>query len=197
MADEGPKARSVVRLVAGLGNPGSEYDHTRHNIGFVVLDLLAYQLGVSWQRSTKWDAVWAKAGNTLLVKPWSFMNRSGVPLLKVSSFYKIAPEEMLLISDDTALPIGRLRIRLAGSAGGHNGLESVFMNFATDEISRLRIGVGSPPPSGAVDFVLGRFFDEEKPVMAEAVKRAAEATKCAIDKGVVSAMNTFNKSPES
>ena len=185
-----------IRLVAGLGNPGSEYERTRHNVGFVVLDLCAREAGVTWQHAAKWEAVWAKSGDVLLVKPWSFMNRSGEPLAKVSDFYKIQPEEILLVVDDTALPLGRLRLRLEGSSGGHNGLESVFMHFGTDAIPRLRIGVGAPPPEGSVDYVLGKFFEEERPAAEKAVARAAQAVKWAIDKSFVSAMNTFNKIEE-
>ncbi len=197
MADEITKTVGPVRLIAGLGNPGAEYERTRHNVGFVVLDVLAKELGVAWQNSAKWNAAWAKSGQTLLMKPLSFMNRSGEPVSAVADFYKILPGEILIVSDDTALPLGRLRVRLEGSSGGHNGLESIFMHLATDTIPRLRVGVGEPPREGSVDYVLGRFFDEEKPVIEKAVVRAVEAVKCAIDNGVVSAMNTFNKSPES
>ena len=182
-------------MVAGLGNPGPEYERTRHNIGFVVLDLLAHDLGAKWERSSKWDAVWAKTGDVLLVKPWSFMNHSGVPLAAIANFYKIDPHGILVVLDDHALPLGRLRVRLEGSSGGHNGLESVFVHFGTDEIPRLRIGIGAAPPGGSVDYVLSRFFEEEQPIMFAAAKRSVEAIKCAIDNGVVSAMNRFN--PES
>jgi PTH1 family peptidyl-tRNA hydrolase len=185
-----------IRLVAGLGNPGAEYERTRHNIGFAVVDAFAHQGGASWQHSAKWEAVWAKSGDVLLVKPWSYMNHSGLPLSLVANFYKIAPEEMLVVLDDTALPLGRLRLRLDGSSGGHNGLESVFMHLASDAIPRLRIGVGTPPPGASVDYVLGRFFEEERAIIETAVARAVEAVKWSIDNGVVSAMNTFNKNPE-
>jgi PTH1 family peptidyl-tRNA hydrolase len=185
-----------IRLVAGLGNPGAEYERTRHNVGFVVLDLLAQDLSAAWERSTKWDAVWAKTSDVLLAKPSSFMNHSGVPLAAIANFYKIAPQETLVVLDDIALPLGRLRLRLDGSSGGHNGLESIFVHFGTDEIPRLRIGIGTPPPGASVDYVLSRFFEEEQPVISAAAKRTVDAIKWSIDKGVVSAMNTFNKNPE-
>ena len=184
-------------MVVGLGNPGAEYERTRHNIGFMVLDRLAADERVPWERSAKWGAYWAKAGGTLLVKPMTYMNRSGGPALAVEQFYKIAPAEMLIVLDDMALELGRLRLRLKGGPGGHNGLESIIINFATEEIPRLRIGIGAVPGGGAVDWVLGRFFAEEMPAVEKAVTRAAEAVKVTIDKGVVSAMNTFNKNPES
>lgn len=185
-----------IRLVVGLGNPGIEYERTRHNIGFEVLDRLAADAKVDWQRTQKWGAYWLKAGETLLVKPMTYMNRSGGPLAAVAQFYKVAPEEVLAVFDDMALEVGRLRIRLEGGSGGHNGMDSVITTFGTDRISRLRVGIGAAPGVGAVDYVLGRFFDEEKPAVEKAITRAAEAVKWAIDNGVVSAMNTFNKNPE-
>jgi PTH1 family peptidyl-tRNA hydrolase len=184
-------------LVAGLGNPGAEYEQTRHNVGFLVVDLLAAKSGSRWERSTKWDAVTAKWGDVILVKPTSFMNRSGHPLFAIAQFYKISPQEILVILDDLALPLGRLRIRPDGGAGGHNGLESIIVQFGTEEIPRLRIGIGAAPTEGSVDYVLGRFFEEEMPLVRSTIERAAEAVKCAIDNGLVSAMNKFNKTEES
>jgi PTH1 family peptidyl-tRNA hydrolase len=185
-----------VRLIVGLGNPGAEYAATRHNIGFVVLDRLAADAGATWEKSSKWEAVSAKRGEVILVKPISFMNRSGHPLFAIAQFYKIRPQEILVVLDDFALPLGRLRIRPDGGTGGHNGLESIIVQFGTEEIPRLRIGIGGTPGEGAVDHVLGRFLEEEKPVASATVDRAVEAVKCAIDNGLVSAMNTFNKAEE-
>ncbi len=187
---------SGIRLVVGLGNPGVEYEHTRHNVGFAVLDRLALDASVKWERAQKWGAYWAKAGETLLVKPMTYMNRSGEPLAAVAQFYKIAPEEILAVFDDMALDLGRLRLRLEGTGGGHNGMDSIISTFGTEKIARLRFGIGASSGAGAVDYVLGRFFKEEAPVVEKAVGRAAEAVKWAIDKGIVSAMNTFNKNPE-
>lgn len=181
-----------IRLIAGLGNPGAEYAATRHNIGFMVVDHLAGQSGATWEKSTKWEALTAKSGSATLVKPLSFMNRSGHPLLAVAQFYKIEPPEILVVLDDLALPLGRIRIRPDGGTGGHNGLESIIVQFGTDKIPRVRIGIGSAPVEGSVDYVLGRFFDEEKPVVRSTIERAADAVKCAIDNGLDSAMNTFN-----
>ncbi len=188
--------QSSIRLVAGLGNPGPEYATTRHNIGFMVVDQLAAQFGSTWENSTKWDALIAKSGNVLLAKSMSYMNRSGYGLLKVAHFYKIQPFEILVVLDDTALPLGRLRLRASGGSGGHNGLESIIVQFGTEEIPRLRIGIGEAPPAGSVDYVLSRFFEEEKPVVRSAIDRAVEAVKCAIDNNLVSAMNIFNKTEE-
>jgi len=185
-----------IRLIAGLGNPGPEYAATRHNIGFMVVDQLAVQFGSAWEKSAKWDALSAKCGAVLLVKPLSFMNRSGYPVFAVAQFYKVEPRQILIVLDDFSLPLGRLRLRTEGGPGGHNGLESVMVQFGTEELPRLRIGIGPPPRQGSVDYVLGRFFDEEKPIVRATIDRAVEALKCTIDNGLVSAMNTFNKSEE-
>jgi PTH1 family peptidyl-tRNA hydrolase len=185
-----------IRLVAGLGNPGAEYAHTRHNIGFMIVDLLAHEAGLKWEKSSKADAATAKFGDALLVKPASYMNRSGQPLHAIAQFYKIAPQEILIVLDDFSLPLGRLRIRQNGGPGGHNGLESIIVQFGTEEIPRLRIGIGPAPAEASADYVLSNFFDEEKPLVRSTIERAAEAVKCAVDKGVVSAMNTFNKIEE-
>jgi peptidyl-tRNA hydrolase, PTH1 family len=185
-----------IRLVAGLGNPGPEYAATRHNIGFMIVDQLAAQFGSTWEKSGKWEALSAKCGTVLLVKPLSFMNRSGYPLLAVAQFYKIEPQQILVVLDDFALPVGRLRLRARGGSAGHNGLDSVIAQFGTEEIPRLRIGIGAAPLEGSVDYVLSRFLDKEKPIVGSTIDRAVEALKCAIDKGLVSAMNTFNKPKE-
>jgi len=188
-----------IRLIAGLGNPGPEYVATRHNIGFMVVDQLATQFGSTWERSVpqaREDALSTKCGAVLLVKPLTFMNRSGYPLFAIAQFYKIEPQQILVVLDDFALPLGRLRLRGLGGSGGHNGLDSVIAQFGTEEIPRLRIGIGAAPREGSVDYVLGRFFDEEKPMVRSTIDRAVEALKCVIDKGLVSAMNTFNKSEQ-
>ena len=193
-----PVDETAIRLIAGLGNPGPEYAATRHNIGFIVVDQLAAQFGSAWEKSVpqaREDALLARCGAVLLVKPLSFMNHSGYSLFAVAQFYKIEPQEILVVLDDFALPLGRLRLRARGGPGGHNGLESIIVQFGTEEIPRLRIGIGTASGEGSVDHVLGRFLDEEKPTVRSTIDRAVEALKCAIDNGLVSAMNTFN--PES
>jgi peptidyl-tRNA hydrolase, PTH1 family len=191
-----PVEEPTIRLVAGLGNPGPEYAATRHNIGFMVIDQLAAQSGSAWEKSSKWEALSAKCAAVLLIKPLSFMNRSGYPLLAVAQFYKIEPQQILVVLDDFTLPVGRVRLRARGGSGGHNGLDSVIAQFGTEEIPRLRIGIGAAPREGSVDYVLSRFFDEEKPIVRATIDRTVEALKCAIDNGLVSAMNRFNKSEE-
>jgi peptidyl-tRNA hydrolase, PTH1 family len=184
-----------IRLVAGLGNPGREYQRTRHNIGFMVLDRLAADARLPWDYSAKWNAGWARS-DVIMVKPATFMNRSGEAVAAIANFYKIAAEEVLIVLDDLALPLGRLRVRNQGSSGGHNGLQSVIEHFGTEAVPRLRIGIGAAPSRGAVDYVLGRFFEEEKTLVDATIKRAAEAVKCTVDKGLFAAMNVFNQPPE-
>ena len=185
-----------IRLIAGLGNPGTEYTGTRHNVGFEVVDRLAADWGLAWQPEKRWQLLWARGEKAILVKPASFMNRSGEPLQAIAHYYKIAPAEMLVVLDDMALPLGRLRLRPDGGTAGHNGLESVIVQFGTEEIPRLRVGIGAAPQEGSVDYVLSRFFAEERPLVDKTIALAAEAVKWAIDKGVLSAMNLFNKNPE-
>jgi peptidyl-tRNA hydrolase, PTH1 family len=131
-----------------------------------------------------------------LVKPASYMNRSGLPLHAIAQFFKITPQETLIVLDDFSLPLGRLRIRQSGGPGGHNGLESIVVQFGTEDIPRLRVGIGAAPAEGSTDYVLSNFFEEEKPLVRSTIERSTEAVKCAIDKGIVSAMNTFNKIEE-
>jgi PTH1 family peptidyl-tRNA hydrolase len=185
-----------IRLVAGLGNPGGEYDGTRHNIGFAVVDHLAREWGIEWQHAKVWGAFFGKGERGLLVKPATYMNRSGEPLEAIARFYKIVAEEILVVLDDLALPLGRLRLRPEGGSGGHNGLESILFQFGTEAIPRLRIGIGGAPNEGATDYVLGRFFEEEAALANDTIVRAVQAVNCAIDKGVVSAMNLFNQAQE-
>src|SRR5438309_1115974 len=156
-----------IRLVVGLGNPGPEYAGTRHNIGFMVVDQLAAQVGSTWAKSTKWDALTSKHGDTLLTKPMSFMNRSGYPLVAIAQFYKIATPEILVVLDDLALPLGRVRIRPSGGTGGHNGLESIITQFGTEEIPRLRIGIGAAPRELDAGYYVNFVFNADPQLIAK------------------------------
>ena len=184
-------------LIAGLGNPGDAYENTRHNIGFQVLDALGERQKKPIQR-LKFKALtnlFTISGEKVLVmKPVTYMNLSGEAVRPAADFYKIPPERILVVSDDTALPAGRLRIRKGGSAGGHNGLKSIIQHLGTDQFPRLRVGVGEKPHPDydMADWVLGRFTGEDKKTIDGAVKRAADAVECILAEGIDRGMGKFN-----
>lgn len=179
-------------LVAGLGNPGARYARTRHNVGWLVLDALAG--GEEFREEKKFEGWVARADGIWLLKPSTFMNLSGVAVRAMADYYKIPRERVLIVLDDAALPFGRLRLRASGSAGSHNGLESVLMHFAAESVPRLRIGVGEPPPPVSLhDHVLGNFTEEEARVLPEITGLAARAVRETVKKGLAAAMNEFNK----
>ena len=179
------------RLLVGLGNPGREYRDTRHNVGFLVADRLAAREARRVRTEKSWQAEVARAGDLLLCKPLTYMNLSGQAVRPLSHFYKIEPAQVLVVLDDMALPLGKLRFRASGSAGGHNGLQSIIEHFGTPDVPRLRIGIGSAEQD-AVDHVLGRFALEERPVLEQSLDRAMEAIDCARTRGLEAAMNAFN-----
>ena len=182
-----------LRLVAGLGNPGSQYADTRHNIGFMVIDCLAGKKGVTFSRSTSWGSSWGKWGDTLLVKPLRYMNQSGEVIGRFVHHFKIQPEEILVVVDDAALPLGQLRLRPSGSDGGHNGLRSII-EYLGEMFMRLRIGIGaSAEAEPLIDHVLGKFDRTERATVDKAVERAAEAIENVAQEGIASAMNNYNR----
>jgi len=184
-------ASPSFRLIAGLGNPGREYECTRHNVGFMVLDKLAARSGATWRVEKDWNAEVTACDGVVCCKPTSYMNLSGKPVSAVAHFYKVAPAETLIVFDDLALPLGKLRFRPDGSAGGHNGMQSVIDQLGTQEVPRLRIGIGSAS-SGMIDHVLGRFTAGELPEVEAALDRAMEAIAFAQNRGLQAAMNQFN-----
>jgi PTH1 family peptidyl-tRNA hydrolase len=185
-----------LKLIVGLGNPGQEYRDTRHNVGFKVVDELAQRHGVgSWNE--KFGGLEAKTRFkdllVILAKPLSYMNLSGQAVQGFSAFYKIETPDILVIVDDVELPLGRLRGRPGGGAGGHNGLKSVINSLGTQDFPRLRVGVGrGEAGKNLSSFVLGRFTDEEHEIISAAVLRAADATEVFVEKGIGPAMNMFN-----
>ena len=182
-----------LHLVAGLGNPGPQYIGTRHNVGFMVIDRLAEKKGVTLSRSAAWNSDWGKWGDTLLIKPLTYMNRSGDVVGRFARYFKIQPEEILVVVDDVALPLGRLRLRPSGSDGGHNGLKSIIEHLG-QTFMRLRIGIGaSSEAEELVDHVLGKFERAEKPTVDNALERATEAIEHLADKGMASAMSNYNR----
>ena len=188
-------AAAPIRLVAGLGNPGREYENTRHNAGFLVVDRLAARLGLKLGFSTAWQALWGRGANgCTYLKPMTFMNASGRAVRACAGFYKVAATETLVVYDDLALPLGQLRLRQDGSSGGQNGMQSVIEHFGTSAVPRLRIGIGSAGEHRSmVDHVLGQFTAAERRMLDEAVERAADAVEHARQHGVEAAMNLYNR----
>jgi peptidyl-tRNA hydrolase, PTH1 family len=183
---------AVFRLIVGLGNPGRQYAGTRHNVGFLVVDELARRCAVTFRYEPKWEADVALCGGRMLMKPRTFMNLSGEAVENYARDQEIDHSHVLVVLDDAAIPLGEIRLRPSGSAGGHNGLESVLMHFATEAVPRLRFGIGSA--SGAlVDHVLGKFDPTELPALEASVSRAVEAAEYASAHGLEAAMNRYNK----
>jgi len=189
-----------VRLVVGLGNPGQRYARTRHNVGFRVVDVLAGRWGVSSRPAFEallGDARLERQGcppcRVLLAKPQTFMNRSGQAVADIVRYYHLADDQVLIVLDDIDLPTGRLRLRSAGSAAGHKGLVDILSRQGTEQINRLRIGVGQPPaPMASEDYVLAPFSDDEAAVVDEAVTAAANAAEDWVFEGPTAVMNRIN-----
>ncbi len=184
-------------LVVGLGNPGAKYESTRHNMGFLVVDKLAQneKLKFNKLRFKAWTATWEVGGEkVLLMKPQTYMNLSGEAVGQAARFYKIPADHVLVISDDIALPAGKLRIRAGGSAGGHNGLKNIIQHLGTDRFPRIKVGVGSPQQAehDIADWVTGKPMGEDQKVIIEALDKAVAAIPVLIEQGVDRAMNRFN-----
>ena len=187
---------AVGWMIVFLGNPGSRYEGTRHNVGWAVGDAVAKRCGVKIQR-LKNRALTARARyggqEVLLVKPQTYMNLSGEAVRPLADFYRIEPGHILVVSDEVALSPGRLRLRPGGSAGGHNGLKSIILHLGTEEFPRLRVGVGAPPHPDydMADWVLGSFSGADGKLMAEAYEKAADAVECCLRDGIDQAMNRY------
>jgi PTH1 family peptidyl-tRNA hydrolase len=184
-----------MKVVVGLGNPGSRYAGTRHNVGYAVVDSLAEspRAGRFQGRfQAQVGELFEDAGKILLVKPETFMNLSGRSVRQVLDFYQVPVADLLVVCDDINLPLGKLRFRARGSHGGHNGLRDVQNHLGTAEYARLRIGVGAPPEDQAVDYVLGRFRPGERPVIDDAVAQAVQGVLLWVREGVEACMNRYN-----
>ena len=184
-------------IIAGLGNPGDEYERTRHNTGFEVIDELVKEYGIVLDFA-KHKAICGKGiiegEKVMLMKPQTYMNASGEAIADAVNFYKLYPnDELIVIYDDIDLPVGKIRVRESGSAGGHNGMKDIIEKLGTGEFVRVRVGVGAKPEEwDLADWVLSRFPDEEKTVMKEARKRAAGAVAAILSEGAEYAMSRYN-----
>jgi PTH1 family peptidyl-tRNA hydrolase len=184
------------RAVVGLGNPGERYRETRHNLGFRVVETLARRLGVALD-ATECNSVTGRRGDDLLlVLPQTYMNRSGYAVRCLVERHGLEPGDVLVVYDEVALPLGRLRLRPGGSPGGHRGMESVVENLRTDRVPRLRLGCGAeegpPPADDLVEYVLSPFRPEEREAAGEMVERAADACRAWLGEGIEAAMNRYN-----
>jgi peptidyl-tRNA hydrolase, PTH1 family len=185
-----------MKIIVGLGNPGLNYRNTRHNFGFLVVQALAEQRGFRFHRARHRSSQ-AEGGlgkeRVVLVRPLTFMNLSGVSVAGLAREHNCAPEDILVVCDDVNIVLGRLRLRRAGSAGGHNGLKSIIEHLRSDQFPRLRLGVGPPPQEAdLMDFVLGPFRRSEAPQVQEMVVRAVQAVETWVYFGLTEAMNRFN-----
>ncbi|MEG1999762.1 MAG: aminoacyl-tRNA hydrolase [Evtepia sp.] len=191
------KSSPIDWLVVGLGNPGQEYEATRHNVGFRTADELALRHNLQIQR-LKYHALTTPATlgtqRVLLMKPTTYMNSSGEAVREAAGFFKIPPEHILIISDDVSLPVGKLRIRRSGSAGGHNGLKSIIARLGSDAFPRIKIGVGEKPHPDydMAAWVLSRFVPTDRKIVDEAIRSAADAVELLLEKGADQAMSQFN-----
>jgi peptidyl-tRNA hydrolase, PTH1 family len=185
-----------MQLVVGLGNPGAEYGGTRHNVGFAVVECLARRHGIAVRRralrSVMGDGM-IGAQRVILARPMTYMNLSGEAVGAIVRMYRLPSQHVIVVVDDIALPVGKLRLRLKGSPGGHNGLESVERHLGTQDYPRIRIGVGAARPGDMVGHVLSRFRPDERAVIEEAVERAADAIELALADGFERAMNVYNR----
>lgn len=186
-----------MKLVVGLGNPGKQYELTRHNMGFMAVDQFAEMCRADFNHS-KFNGVYALVKDSafpdslIIAKPETFMNLSGDFVRPLMDYYKIEPGDLIVVYDDMALPPGKIRLRPSGSSGSHNGVRSIIANLKTESFPRIRIGIGEPPHTG-VDWVLGKPSGEEKTLIDSGVENAAKAIRDALQKGFTYAMNHYNK----
>ena len=193
----GNKSSAVDWLIVGLGNPGQKYEHTRHNMGFLTVELLAEQKGVKLNKvkfKSAYNIMNFAGAKCLVMKPQTYMNLSGEAVREAVQFYKVPADHVLVIYDDISLPVGKLRVRPTGSAGGHNGIKNIIAHLGTQDFPRVKIGTGAPTGGGAdmIDWVIGEPSKAEKQVLLESFEKAIDAAACIIEHGCQKAMNDFN-----
>ena len=185
-------------IIVGLGNPGKQYENTRHNMGFLAVDLLAekYNIDVNKIKFKSLVGEGRIAGQkVLLVKPQTYMNLSGEAVRQAMDFYKIDPEELIVIYDDIDIPTGTFRIRKKGSPGTHNGMRNIFQHIQTNDFPRIRVGIGSGKKDNLAGYVTGGISKSEQEILADVLKNSADAAACIIEKGIDKAMNEYNVRP--
>ena len=181
-------------IIAGLGNPGKEFEKTRHNMGFNVIDYIAYRYNIDINKSKFKGQIgegYIEGEKVILLKPQTFMNLSGESILEAVQFYKVDMDKLIVVYDDVSFPLGRLRVRPSGSDGGHNGMKSIIYLLGRDDFPRVRVGIGAPE-FDMVDYVIGKFKDDEKGIVDDMAKVASDAVVAIMTRDVTSAMNEYN-----
>lgn len=184
-----------MKLIVGLGNPGKDYEKTRHNVGFMTLDRLADAFQVSID-AKKFKGEYVKfkyhGEDVIFLKPMTYMNLSGESVREVMNYFKITVDDLIVIYDDMDMPVGKLRLRESGSAGGHNGMKSIIAQIGTQNFKRIRVGIGKHAHMKVIDYVLGRFDKTEQPLIEEGIDNALKAVQITLDKDFTAAMNALN-----
>ena len=192
----GNKSSAVDWLIVGLGHPGQKYEHTRHNMGFLTVDLLAEKQGVKLNKvkfKSAFNIMHFAGCKCLVMKPQTYMNLSGEAVREAAQFYKVPADHVLVIYDDVSLPVGKIRVRPTGSAGGHNGIKNIISHLGTQDFPRIKIGTGAPGEGGdMIDWVIGVPSQAERKVLLESFEKAIQAAECVIEYGCQKAMNDYN-----
>ena len=185
-----------MKLIVGLGNPGEEYKSTRHNMGFAAIDYISEKHGIPVKKSKNRALIGeGKIGSerVVLVKPLTFMNLSGEAVAPLAHWYKVPPEDLLVLYDDMDIPVGQMRMRPSGSAGGHNGMKSIIRHLSTDQFPRLRIGIGRKEDADTIDYVLGKLSREEQEAQFTLLGKVCDAVTAFVREGLEPAMNRYNR----
>ena len=181
-----------MKLILCTGNIGEKYAFNRHNVGFMVADLMGYEKSFDFRLESKLKCYLAKYQDFIVIKPTTYMNLSGEALSLVMNYYKIKPEDVLIVYDDLAIDLGTLRFKGSGSDGGHNGIKSIIQHIGTNKVARLKVGIGPQPPIPSENFVLGNFSKEQMPILKETLKTAVEAIEFYFKNGMEKAQNKYN-----